>query len=136
MYFKVSDNKLLKMYTHIWKRLRNLLNINFDSEAVYGDNEKYIKTKIKIYEDKVNTNFQGKKLPKENTAYKCLSLVMLDPVVRKRKKYYPQTHFEECKYEKKTKTENLINDELEPSLSDESDNESNNESGNEPKKAF
>ena len=95
MYFKVSDNKLLKMYTQIWKRFRNLLNINFDSEAVYGDNEKYIKAKIKIYEDKGNTNFQGKKLSKENTTYKCLSLVMLDIAVRKRKKYYPQTHLEE-----------------------------------------
>ena len=37
---------------------------------------------------------------------------------------------------KKTITENLINDELEPSLSDESEKESNNESDNEPKKAF
>ena len=127
---------MLKMYTQIWKRFRNLLNINFDSEAVYGDNEKYIKAKIKIYEDKGNTNFQGKKLSKENTTYKCLSLVMLDFAVRKRRKYYPQTHLEEWKYEKKTITENLINDELEPSLSDESEKECNNESDNEPKKAF
>ena len=40
-----------------------------DSEPVYGDNGKYIKTKIKLYGDKVNTNFQGKKLPKENASY-------------------------------------------------------------------
>ena len=33
------------------------MNIEFDIEAVYGDNYKYIKTKIKSYEDKVNTNF-------------------------------------------------------------------------------
>ena len=36
------------------------MNIEFDSEPVYGDNDKYIKTKIKMYEDTVNTNFQGK----------------------------------------------------------------------------
>ena len=35
------------------------MNIEFDSEPVYGD--KYIKTKIKQYRDKINTNFQGKK---------------------------------------------------------------------------
>ena len=47
---------MLKVYPQIWKRDRNLLNIKFDSEPVYGNNDKYIKTKIKIYEDKVNTN--------------------------------------------------------------------------------
>ena len=41
---------------------------------------------------------------------------MLDSVVRIKKKYYPQTLLEECKYEiKKTKMENLTNDELEAS---------------------
>ena len=44
------------------------MNIEFDSEHVYGDNDKYIKTKVKMYEDRVNTNFQGKKVPKENAS--------------------------------------------------------------------
>ena len=44
------------------------MNIKFDSEPVYGDNEKYIKTKIKSYGDKINTNFQSKK----NTKRKCI----------------------------------------------------------------
>ena len=39
------------------------MNTEIDSEPVYGDNDKYIKAKIKIYEDGVNTNFQGKKVP-------------------------------------------------------------------------
>ena len=30
-----------------------------DFEPAYGDINKYIKTKIKIYKNKVNTNFQG-----------------------------------------------------------------------------
>ena len=46
----------------------------------------------------MNTNFQGKKVPKENVSYKCLSLIMLDSVIRVNKKYYPQTLLEECKY--------------------------------------
>ena len=60
--FKVSDNKL---YNKIWEKVSNLLSIKFDSEPVYGDNDKYIKTKIKLYGDNLNTNFQGKKTPKE-----------------------------------------------------------------------
>ena len=31
------------------------MNIKFDSEPVYGDNDQNIKTKIKSYEDKINT---------------------------------------------------------------------------------
>ena len=31
----------------------------FDRELDYGDNDKYIKTKIKIYRDKINSKFQG-----------------------------------------------------------------------------
>ena len=57
MSFEVSDKKLLKKYTKIWGKISNLMNVKFDSELVYGDNDKYIKTKIKLYGDKVNTNF-------------------------------------------------------------------------------
>ena len=48
----------------------------------YGDNDKYIKTKIKIYDSNKNTNFQGTEIPKENASCKCLSLIMFDFVVR------------------------------------------------------
>ena len=98
MSFKVSDNKLLKKYNKIWERFSNLLNIEFDSKPVYGDVDKYIKAKLKMYGDRVNSNFQGKKVPKENASYKCISLIMLDSVIRVNKKYYPQTLLEECKY--------------------------------------
>ena len=37
------------------------MNRELDNKPVYGDNEKDIKTKIKSYRDKINTNFQGKK---------------------------------------------------------------------------
>ena len=126
MSFKVGDNKLLKKYNKIGGKISNLMNIEFDSEPVNGDNDKYIKTKINMYEDRVNTNFQGKKVPKENVSYKCLSLIMLDSVIRVNKKYYPQTFLEECKYViRKNKMENLINDDLNLSSSEESDKETN-----------
>ena len=57
MSFKVNDNKMLKKYNKIWEKITNLMNIEFDSEPVYGDNDKYIKTKIKLHGDKINTNF-------------------------------------------------------------------------------
>ena len=101
MSFKVIDNKPLKKYSKIWEKVSSLMNIKIDSEPVYFDNDKYIKTKINSYGDRANSNFQGIKIPKENTSYKCLSLIMLDSVIRANKKNYPQTLLEECKYEKK-----------------------------------
>ena len=47
MSFKISDKQLLKKYNQIWKKVKKLLKITFDSEPVYGDNDKYIKTKKK-----------------------------------------------------------------------------------------
>ena len=53
---------------------------------------------------------------------------MLESVIRKNKKHYPQTLLEACKYEiEKKKMERLIND-LDQSLLDESDSEFDNES--------
>ena len=51
----------------------------------------------------------------------CLSLIMLDSVIRVNKKYYPQTLLEDCKYViRNNKMENVINDDLDLSSSDES----------------
>ena len=66
-------------------------------------------------------------MPKEKAACKCLSIIMLDSVIKVKTKYYPQTFLKECKYEpKKIKMENLTDD-LEKSESDESGNDSNDE---------
>ena len=90
-------------------KISNLLNIEFDSEPVYGDVDKYIKTKIKMYGDKVNTNFQGKKVPKENSSYKCLSLKMLDSAIRVNKKHYHKHYWKSVNmYKERTKWRTLL----------------------------
>ena len=67
----------LKMYTKRCERVSILMKIESDRESVYSDNDEYIKTKIKSYGDKVNTNFPGEKIPKENSTSKFLSLIMV-----------------------------------------------------------
>ena len=65
------------------------------------------------------TNFHNKKIPKEKAPCKYLSIIILDSVIKKNKKYYPQTLLEECTYtQEKIKIENYINDDLEDSESD------------------
>ena len=131
MSFKISDKQLLKNYNQIWKKVEKLLKIEFDSEPLYGDNYKYIKTKIKISAGSMVTNFQSKNMPKEKSPGKCLSVIMLDSVIKAKKKYYPQTLLEECRCgQKKIKIENLVDDDLEKSSSDESDSESDNDKDN------
>ena len=81
MSFIVKDKQLLKKYTKIWETTEKLMKINFESKPVYGDDVKYIKTKIRI--------------PKEKAPCKCLSVIMIDSVIKTNKKYYPQTFLEE-----------------------------------------
>ena len=52
MPFKISNKQLFKKSNQIWKK-------------VYGDDDKYIKTKIKIYADSMIINFQRKKCQKK-----------------------------------------------------------------------
>ena len=52
MSFKISDKQLLKNYNQIWQKVKNLL--------IHKD----IKTKIKIYDGNVSTNFHDKGIPK------------------------------------------------------------------------
>ena len=135
MSFRVTDKQILKNYNKIWRKVEQLMKVNFESKPVYGDDYKQIKTKIKIYADSVIKSFHNKRIPKEKAPCQCLSIITIDSVIKANKKYYPETLLEECKYiQEKIKIENYINEDLEKSESDsdsnneiESDDESNNE---------
>ena len=125
MSFIVKDKNLLKKYSKIWETIEGLMKITFESKPVYGEDVKYIKTKIKTYAGNIITNFHNKKMPKEKAPCKCLSIINIDSVIKANKKYYPQALLEECKYtQEKIKIENYINEDLEDS---ESDSDTNNE---------
>ena len=125
MSFRVKDKKLLKKYIKIWETIEELMKKNFESNPVYCDDDKYIKTKIKTYAGSIITNVHNKKMPKEKAPCKCLSIIVIDSVIKANKKYYPQIFLEECKYmQEKIKIENFINEDLENS---DSDSDSNNE---------
>ena len=100
------------------------MKINFESKPVYGDHDKCIKAKIKIYAGSIITNFHIKKMPKEKAPCKCLSIIMIDSVIRVNKKYYPQTLLEECNYiQEKIKIVNHIDEDLVDSESGDSCND-------------
>ena len=124
----VYHKELLKIYDEIWDKISNLLKKGFDGEPVYND--KYIKTKIKIYNNRITTNFQGNNIPKVNEYCTCLFVILLDSVVKIENDYCPQVFLTECKYTvKKKKIMNTVNEELNLDESDDgSDNDKSNES--------
>ena len=101
------------------------MNIKFDTEPVYGDND-----------SNVSTNFHHKKLPKQKTVCNYLSLIMVDSVVKVKKKVLYSNTFGRMQIRnKEIKMEIFINDELEASLSgNRSDSDSDHESDNQPEK--
>ena len=96
MSFLIKDEKLLEKYNEISKKVSNMVKKEFDSKPVYK--EKYLKTKIKFYNGKMNTNFHNNEIPKEGSQYICLLVILIYSVCRKDKDYYPQVLLEECKY--------------------------------------
>ena len=121
-------NTFSKITINYGEKIEKLMRIDFESKPVYGDDDKYIKTKITIYADSIVTNFHNKKIPKEKSQCKCLSIIILDSVIKANKKYYPQTFLEECKYaQEKTKIENDINDDLNSDSDSNEETESDND---------
>ena len=112
MSFLTDNNEFLERYTKIWEKISDLIDKKFDSDPVY--NNKCINTNIKSYNNDIMTNFpdndnKNNKLPEKSKAYKCMSLISLDSIIKINKKYYPQTLLQECVYKLiNRKVENII----------------------------
>ena len=92
MSFLIKDENLLEKYNEIWETVSNIIKKEFDIKPVY--NEKHLKTKIKSYNGKINTNFHNNKIPKEGRLSMYLSTVILiDSVYWKDKNYEPQVYY-------------------------------------------
>ena len=102
MSFVIKDDDLPNKYNKMWNKIKNKLNIKFHSMPVYD--EKYIKAKIREFNDVIKTNFLGDKIPKESMQHDCIACITIDSVIRMEKKNYPQVYLEECQYRMK-KTE-------------------------------
>ena len=92
MSFLIKDEK----NNEIWEKFYSSIKKEFESEPAY--NKKYLKTEIKSYQGKINTNFHSGKIQKQGSQCICLSVIFIDSVYRTGKNYYPQVFLEECKY--------------------------------------
>ena len=86
----IKDDDVLDKYNEIWDKIKNKLSIKFNGEPVYD--EKYIKAKVRKFDGVIKTNFFGDKVPKENENYTCIACIIIDSVMRREKKNYPQVY--------------------------------------------
>ena len=108
----VKDDDVLDKYNEIWDKIKEKLNIKFNSEPVYD--KIYIKTKVKEFGSVIKTNFLSNKIPKKNKDCTWIACITIDSGMKIEKKNYPQDFLEECKYKiKKTKISKFREAELE-----------------------
>ena len=120
MSFKIEDEDVYLKYNEIWNRIKSILNVKFHSQPNYDD--KYIKTKVKTFNNSIDTLFSGDEIPKERIHYVCISAICIDSLLRSGKKNYPQVYLEQCKYQmKKRELVSFIDDKIDLSLDYESD---------------
>ena len=111
--------------------IEKLMSMDFNRKPTYGDDDKYIKTKIKTYEDSITTNFynekQSKKIPEEKVPCKCISVIIIDSVLYAYEQYHPQTASEECIYKQKKQQQKEQKNYTDEELKSESDTDTDNE---------
>ena len=72
------------------------MKIELNALPDYGD--RYIKTKIKTYGDKVYTDFRGLNLPEDEIEYESFTVASNDSLLVYENKYYLQVYLDNCAY--------------------------------------
>ena len=93
MSFEIEEKSIYLKYPEMWNKIKSILNVKFHSQPIYDD--KYIKTKVKAFNNIINTLFSGDEIPKERIhLYVCISAICIDSVLRTDKKNYLQVYLE------------------------------------------
>ena len=79
MSFHIDDEKLLEKYKDLWTKVEDLKNIELDALPVYDD--RYIKTKIRTYGDKVYTNFYDLNVLEDDIKCKSFTDISIDSLL-------------------------------------------------------
>ena len=102
MSFMTEDNDIYSKYSEIWNKIKKLLGLKFSNHPIR--NEKYITTKVKVFNGVNKTTFTNDEIPKEKNNYVCIAAINIDSVQKIEKKVYPQVYLEQSKYKLKRRT--------------------------------
>ena len=93
----VTDNKeIYEKYNEKWNVVKILLKLKFFVNPVRDD--KYIRAKLKIFNNINGTTFPNNVKPIEKNHYICIPAIDIDSVLKIDKKAFPQAYLEQCKY--------------------------------------
>ena len=96
MSFRIDDEKLLEKYKAIRIKIEDLKNIKLNALPVHDD--RYIKTKIRTFGDKVYTNFRGLNVPEDDKECEYFTVISIDFLLVYDTKYYLQVYLDNCVY--------------------------------------
>ena len=96
MCFRIGNEKLLEKHKTIWTNIEGLRNIKLNALPVYDD--KYIKTQVRTYGDKLYTNFCGLNLLDDGAEYESFTIISIDSLLVYENKYYFQVYLDNCTY--------------------------------------
>ena len=96
MSFRIDDEKLLEKYKAIRIKIEDLKNIKLNALPVHDD--RYIKTKIRTFGDKVYTNFRGLNVPEDDKECEYFTVISIDFLLVYDTKYYLQVYLDNCAY--------------------------------------
>ena len=80
----------------IWTTSENLKNIELNALTVYDD--RYIKTKIGTYGDKVYTNIRGLNVPENGVECESFTIILIDCLLVNESKCYLKVYIGNCTY--------------------------------------
>ena len=86
MSFRIDDEKLLEKYKAILTKIEDLNNIELNALPVYDD--RYIKTKVTTFDDKVYTSFCGLNEAGNDIKFESFTFISIDSLFVHDSKYY------------------------------------------------
>ena len=96
MSFRMDNEKLLEKHKAIQSKIEDLKNNELN--ALWVHDNRYIKTKIRTYGDKVYTNFRGLNVPEDDTECESFTVISIESWLVCENKYHLQVYLDNCTY--------------------------------------
>ena len=91
-----KNDQLLERHKIIRTKIEKLKGLKLSSLSIYDN--KYIKTKIRTYNNIFYTDFHELGVSEDDTQCDCLLVIPIDSLFVWKKKRYLKRHFDECLY--------------------------------------
>ena len=76
---RINEEKLLEKYKTIWTKIKDLKITGLIALPVFDD--RYVKTKVRTYGDKVYTNFRDLNVPEDDIERSSFTVISIDSLL-------------------------------------------------------